>query len=158
MSSLTTNPNQTACITEGLRMMSGVTTRLPRVAYEPLKYDKWEIPAGTPVSVMNYFVNNDPKIFPDPLKFQPERWVEAEEKGVRLDRYMVSFGRGSRSCVGINLAWAELYIALANVISRFDVEPYDTIPERDVLIDRDFFVGVPRVDSQGIRAKVVKVF
>ena len=137
-------------------MMSGVTTRLPRVAYEPLKYEDWEIPAGTPVSVMNYFVNNDPKIFPEPLEFHPERWIEAAEKGVRLDRYMVSFGRGSRSCVGINLAWAELYLALATVISRFELENYDTTAERDILIDRDFFVGVPRADSKGIRAKVVK--
>lgn len=149
-------PYLTACITEGVRMMSGVTNRLPRVAHEPMKYAEWKIPAGTPVSQSNYFVNNHPEIFPDALEYHPERWLEAEEKGFRLDRYMVSFGKGSRSCVGINLAWAELYLTLANVATRFDFEIYDTTAERDVLIDRDFFVGVPRADSQGIRAKVIK--
>lgn len=147
---------QTACITEGVRMMAGVTTRLPRVAHEPMKYREWEIPTGTPVSQMNYVVNNDPKIFPNPFEYHPERWIEAEDKGIRLDRYMVSFGKGSRSCVGINLAWAELYLTLAYVVMRFDMEVYDTLVERDVLIDRDFFVGVPKEESKGIRVKVVK--
>lgn len=40
---------------------------------------------------------------------------------------------------------------------RFDVEVYDTTLERDLLMDRDFFVDVPRADSRDIRAKVVKV-
>ncbi|KAK8022282.1 Cytochrome P450 monooxygenase [Apiospora rasikravindrae] len=150
-------PYLTACIMEGVRMMSGVTTRLPRVAHEPLQYRDWSIPPGTPVSQMNYVVNNDPDLFPRPLEFRPERWVDAPERadGRRLDRYMVSFMRGSRSCIGINLAWAELYLALAHVVARFDLPSYDTTAERDLVIDRDLFVGVPKAESKGIRAKVV---
>ncbi|KAK6851687.1 hypothetical protein PG995_011812 [Apiospora arundinis] len=147
-------PYLTACIMEGLRMMSGVTARLPRVAHEPLLYQEWAIPPGTPVSQMNYVVNNDPKLFPRPLEFRPERWIEADRAGFRLDRYMVSFMRGSRSCIGINLAWAELYLGLAHVVARFNLVPYDTNAERDILIDRDLFVGVPKPESKGIRAKV----
>lgn len=73
-------------------MMSGVTGRLPRVAREPLQYGDWTIPPGTPVSQLNYVVNNDPDLFPHPLEFRPERWVDAppREDGRRLDRYMVS--------------------------------------------------------------------
>ncbi|KAK8092013.1 Cytochrome P450 [Apiospora hydei] len=129
----------------------------PRVAREPLQYRDWSIPPGTPVSQMNYVVNNDPDLFPRPLEFHPERWVDAPERadGRRLERYMVSFMRGSRSCIGINLAWAELYLALAHVVARFDLPPYDTTAERDLVIDRDLFVGVPKPESKGIRAKVV---
>lgn len=79
---------------EGLRMMSGVTGRLPRVAHETLHYQDWAIPAGTPVSQMNWVVNNDPNIFPQPLEFRPDRWIEAERAGIRLDRYMVSCSFG----------------------------------------------------------------
>lgn len=43
----------------------------------------------------------DPTVFPEPTEFRPERWIEAKQKNTRLDRYMVSFGRGSRQCVGI---------------------------------------------------------
>lgn len=136
--------------------MAGVTARSPRVPYEAMKYKEWEIPAGTAISQMNYVVNYDSEIFPDPFNFHPERWIEAEEKGVRLDRFMVSFSRGSRNCVGINLAWAEMYLALAHVITQFDMQVYDTTRERDILIDRDFFVGIPKPESKGIRAKVVR--
>ena len=103
---------------------------------------------------MNWVVNNDPEIFPNPLSFEPERWIEAEEKGFRLDRFMVSFGKGSRQCVGINLAWAELYLTLAYVITQFDMDVFDTTRERDVWIKSDGFVGVPSPDAQGIRVKV----
>lgn len=135
--------------------MYGVTTRLPRVAHEPLKYREYTIPAGTPISQLNYCVHNDSTIFPKPLEYHPERWIEAIDQGIRLDRYLVSFGKGSRSCLGINLAWAELYLGLAYTLSSFDMEIVDTTVERDIHMDRDFFVGIPREDSQGIRAKVV---
>ena len=102
--------------------MHGVTTRLPRVAHEPIRYKEWLIPPDvrdpdrrfimsnlliyfilikTPVSHCNYFVHMDPAIFPDPFEFKPERWIEAQEQGVRLEQHLVSFGRGSRRCVGI---------------------------------------------------------
>jgi cytochrome P450 len=43
----------------------------------------------------------DPKIFPNPEMFRPERWIEAAEKAQNLGRYIVSFSKGSRQCVGI---------------------------------------------------------
>jgi len=43
----------------------------------------------------------DPEIYPEPEKFKPERWIEAAENGIKLDRYFVSFSKGTRSCVGI---------------------------------------------------------
>lgn len=53
------------------------------------------------MSESNYFVHVDPVIFPDPQAFKPERWIEAQEKGIRLDRYLVALTNGSRQCVGI---------------------------------------------------------
>lgn len=43
----------------------------------------------------------DPAIFPNPFEFRPERWLEAKEKDSHLERYLVSFSRGSRQCIGI---------------------------------------------------------
>ena len=40
-------------------------------------------------------------------------------------------------------------------MSRFDMENYETTAERDVRIDRDFFVGVPKAESKGVRATIV---
>ncbi|KAJ4505583.1 hypothetical protein HRR83_008582 [Exophiala dermatitidis] len=149
-------PYLTAAINEGIRLMHGVTTRLPRVSpTEPLRYKDWIIPPGTPVSESNYFVHMDKTIFPNPAEYDPGRWLRAAEAGIRLDRYLVSFTKGSRMCVGINLAYAELYLTVAMIMSRFEMENYETSYETDIRIDRDFFVGVPSPESKGVRAKIV---
>lgn len=91
-------PYLSAVIQEGLRLSYGITTRLPRVASEPLQYKEWSIPAGTPVSETIYFVLMDPTIFPEPDVFRPERWIE---DGQHLSKHQVSFNKGGRQCIGI---------------------------------------------------------
>jgi cytochrome P450 len=49
----------------------------------------------------SYFVHMDPIIFPNPKTFNPERWIEAAKRGENLNKFMVSFGRGNRACVGM---------------------------------------------------------
>ncbi|GAM33997.1 hypothetical protein TCE0_013f01297 [Talaromyces pinophilus] len=149
-------PYMNAVISEALRLMHGVTTRLPRVSHDTIQYKEWTIPPETPVSQCNLFVHMDPTVFPEPADFKPERWIEAKQNNTRLDRYMVSFGRGSRQCVGINLAYAELFLTLGTVLSRFDMKIYKTTTE-DVRVARDYFVGVPEPGSQGVRVTVERV-
>jgi Cytochrome P450 len=43
----------------------------------------------------------DSTIFPNPESYDPDRWIRAAQEGLRLDRYLVSFSKGSRMCVGI---------------------------------------------------------
>lgn len=45
------------------------------------------------------FIHLNPDIYPDPHQFIPERWMGAD-KG-KLDQYLVTFGRGSRACLGM---------------------------------------------------------
>lgn len=56
-----------------------------------------------------------------------------------------------------SLAWAEMYFALASLISGFDFEPEDLVKERDIDFVGDYFVGGVREDSPGVRVKVRKV-
>lgn len=47
-------------------------------------------------------VLHDSRIFPSPLEFMPERWLEASaSKSESLDRYFVAFGKGTRNCQGM---------------------------------------------------------
>lgn len=41
------------------------------------------------------------------------------------------------------------------IMSRFEMENYETSYEADIRIDRDFFVGMPSLESKGVRAKIV---
>ncbi len=143
-------PYFSAVISEGLRTSYGVTTRLPRVApSEALRYKNWVIPPGTPVSETCYFVLMNPMIFPEPEKFDPERWI----KDPMLGKYLVNFGKGSRRCLGLNLAYAELYLTISVLVSRLDFELFETTI-KDIRIAQDFFTAAPDLTSKGVRVRV----
>ncbi|KAF2113499.1 putative cytochrome P450 [Lophiotrema nucula] len=144
-------PYLSAVVMEGLRITWGISTRLPRVAHEPLKYAEWIIPPRTPVSQTTYFISSDPSIFPNPHIFNPDRWLQKD--GRRLDRYLTSFSKGTRGCLGINLAYAELFLTVACVFRRFDIELFETTIH-DVKMVRDAFVPAPRIGSKGVRVLV----
>lgn len=94
-------PYLTAVIKESLRLSNGVSTRLARVAPDRSIYFRdWEIPKGTPVGMTSTLIHQNPDIYPQPLEFIPERWLDPI-KGQRMEMYLVPFSRGSRQCAGI---------------------------------------------------------
>ncbi|EAW12902.1 cytochrome P450 [Aspergillus clavatus NRRL 1] len=150
-------PYLSGVVNESLRLSYALVTRLPRVAPdETLKYGDYMIPPGTPISQSAYFVHQDPTIFPEPQRFHPERWIRAAEKGENLKRFLVSFNKGSRQCLGINLAYAELYRTIAAVARRFDMELYETTLE-DILVNRDLGFGQPETGRFQVQARVTGI-
>jgi cytochrome P450 len=94
-------PYLTACIQECLRLSYGVSARHNRVsAKAPLKYKDSTIPPGTTVSMSTIDVHHDERIYPQSWKYLPERWLGNPQ----LNRYLVTFGKDSRSCIGIKYA------------------------------------------------------
>lgn len=97
-------------------------------------------------------VHQNPSVFPSPKEFRPERWLNNPS----LSRYLVSFSKGSRQCVGINLAYSELYVCLNAIFSRYGSDGPGKIvlfetDESDVELQHDLFVPYPKLDSKGIR-------
>lgn len=65
-------------------------------------------------------LGRDPKSFPDPDVFRPERWIEDKE---RIHPYAVQpFGHGRRDCVGRRFAELELLALLAALVREFRME------------------------------------
>jgi len=89
-------PFLNACIREGLRLSYGVSARSPRLWPKPLHYAGHTIPARTPVSCTIVDHNHNEDIFPDSYSFIPDRWLDPA-----LEQWFFSFGKGSRSCLGI---------------------------------------------------------
>ncbi|RAL08873.1 cytochrome P450 [Aspergillus homomorphus CBS 101889] len=148
-------PYLTAIITETLRLSAPVM-RLPRVApTETLTYNGYELPPGTTLSASAYFIHRDPTLFPEGDTFNPDRWLQGE-KSEHLKRYMVAFSKGSRACVGINLAYNELYLALAYFVRRFDFELYDTTPE-DMELVAETVLQVTRRGFPTVYARITGV-
>lgn len=106
-------------------------------------------------------VHLNPKVFHDPLIFDPERFIEDP----RLKRNLMPFSHGSRQCLGIQLAYAELYLMLGSLWRKFGckedkgdegwLELYQT-DKTDVEMVADRFVPYPKEGSQGIRILVRK--
>jgi cytochrome P450 len=158
-------PFLTAVLKEGLRLGYGTTARSARIAPDtPLKLGDWIIPPGTPVSMTTPLTHHDESIFPNSNSFDPDRWLKADSS--RLEKYLLSFSKGSRACVGLNLAWAELYLCIVGVFGHFGsqdardlsdvgiLQLYET-DATDVALASDMFFPVAKEGSKGIRVKVI---
>ncbi|KAK9415788.1 putative Cytochrome P450-like protein [Seiridium unicorne] len=154
-------PYLTCVIHEGTRLAHGVAGRLTRIApEEDLHYKAGEghvytIPRGTTFGQSSYLVHTDESIYPQPTEFQPERyWSEDSSKPTDALRYLVPFGKGTRMCSGINLAFAELYLTIAAIIGTVDMRIAPGTTERDVTLVQELFVGV-LPEKPGVRVNVL---
>uniref|UniRef100_A0A1B0CD18 Cytochrome n=1 Tax=Lutzomyia longipalpis TaxID=7200 RepID=A0A1B0CD18_LUTLO len=62
-------------------------------------HHKFSIPRGMPVYIPVVGIHRDPKFYPDPLTFNPERF-RVNERGDRNQYVFLSFGQGPRGCIG----------------------------------------------------------
>lgn len=145
-------PYLQAVLKESLRLSLGVVGRLTRINHhEAMVYKEWAIPAGSEISMTQFDLHFNEDIFPDPWEFKPDRWLGAEGKS--REKYLVSFSRGSRACIGVNLAMCELHIALATIVRRFDLRLFET-DRRAVDYKYDYFIPLPETD-RGVRVEVL---
>ncbi|KAF2084174.1 cytochrome P450 monooxygenase-like protein [Saccharata proteae CBS 121410] len=139
-----------AVIKEALRLSLGVVSGLPRIVPAGgAKIAGTAVPGGTIVSSGSTFVHYNATIFPEPREFRPERWLEDSD----LDYWLVSFSKGPRMCLGINLAWTELRLAFAHFFRRFDLELDDASPRE--LVYRDCFL--PHYLGEHVHARLKPV-
>ncbi|KAI1099517.1 putative benzoate 4-monooxygenase cytochrome P450 [Jackrogersella minutella] len=144
-------PYLTGCIKEGLRL-SRFFRRSPRISPDyDLQYKQWIIPKNTPVGMSVSHMLMDPEVYPEPYKFIPERWIGDVDP--RVNRNFVPFVKGSRNCLGMNLAWAEMFIVLG-VLFRPDGHQMSLdCDETDVILIHDSDFGIPKRDSRGLRVR-----
>lgn len=91
----------TSVLMEGLRFSPGLATRMARIAPDrDLLYDRWCIPAGTPVGMTTILMHMNEEMYPEPKKFDPERWTDPEERK-RLSKTYAPFVKGTRMCIGM---------------------------------------------------------
>lgn len=84
------------------------------------------LPAGTEVTVSPHALHHDPRYFPEPTRFDPDRWAPDRVADVPRGAYL-PFGAGNRQCVGTTFAQAELVVTVATIASRWRLVP---VPDR----------------------------
>ncbi|KAI1141301.1 cytochrome P450 [Hypoxylon sp. FL0543] len=130
-------PYLTAVLMEGMRLSPGVASRAARMTDKDLFYGDWRIPAGTPVGMTTILLHTDAEMYPDPMRFNPDRWMGSANRGA-ADRVYAPFSRGTRICLGMHLAWAEMYLLLAAIVQKFDFKIVGAVAS-DFELERDNF-------------------
>lgn len=117
-------------IKESLRILPPVPWNA-RVTSQPTSLGGYELPTGTEVFVSIYHTHHLPQIFPNPEKFDPQRW---ETKEPTMYEYN-PFSAGSRICIGAPFALMEIKIVLAMLLMQYRLQYISQQQlERDALI------------------------
>jgi len=159
-------PYLSAIIQEAHRLTFGLTGRNPRVcpnetvfytqesAVDGSQLQTYRLPAGVSLSASTLLLHTNESLFPDPWSFNPERWLTHDtDMLARRRRCMMSFMPGTRGCLGIHLASAEIAAAVS-AMARCDMRLYETTVE-DVSFLHDYHVMCPRLGSKGVRVEVM---
>ena len=122
-----------------------------RKAIAPFELGGHTIPAGRMVVYSAYETQRDPDIWPDPLRFDPDRWIPGSPTHREPGPFeFVPFGGGYRRCIGFALATQEVKAALVEVLRRVDLEPLAPDPAPTGIATMSPEGGVPcRVTRRG---------
>ena len=88
-----------------------------------------KVPKGIAVTIPMYSIHRDPKLWPNPDKFDPERFTPDAKQSRDPYAYM-PFGHGPHNCIGMRFAQMEMKLVLARILKKysFQVAPDTKIP------------------------------
>jgi cytochrome P450 family 135 len=132
----------TATIQETLRLRPVISIVIRRLT-EPVAIGGYELPAGAAVVPAIHLVHRDPRIYPEPDQFRPERFLE-EPPGTYT---WIPFGGGVRRCLGAAFAQFEMTVVLRELVKRHQIRPSDPAPEPNF---RRAITETPRHDAEVI--------
>ncbi|KAK1856543.1 cytochrome p450 [Colletotrichum chrysophilum] len=157
-----------ATIEEALRMYPSATHRQDRVAPdEDLIFEYADgrtlvLPAGTMVGMTAPLLNKHPAWFTEPRVFNPDRYIEDP----KLFKKHLTFGKGGRQCLGMNLAYQELQTFTAGIFRKYGIydpkvksqegptlELFETVID-DIRMHADYVTPGLRPGSKGVRLRI----
>lgn len=89
-----------------------------RTALHDFTLDGYTIPRNSVVLLSPFVTHRDPRYFPDPMKFDPDRWDPERQRDRHKFAYY-PFGSGPRTCIGEPFAWMEGVLLLAVLAQRW---------------------------------------
>ncbi|KAF6364284.1 cytochrome P450 family 39 subfamily A member 1 [Rhinolophus ferrumequinum] len=130
------------CILETIRLRApGAITRK---VLKPVKILNYTVPSGDLLMLSPFWLHRNPKYFPEPELFKPERWKKANlEKHAFLDSFM-AFGSGKYQCPGRWLALLEIEICIILFFYYYDCSLLDPLPKQSSL----HLLGVQQPEGQ----------
>jgi cytochrome P450 len=138
------------CALPYLNAVARETMRLYPPAYvigrevvEPFELDGYRLEKGAQVLISQYTIQHDPRFFPQPKRFQPQRWLDGAQDALPRFAYF-PFGGGPRVCIGNHFALMEIAIVLATFVRKLAVQlPGDYELETTPLVTLRVSGGLP---------------
>ena len=111
-----------AVVAETLRIYPIVAGTFTRICQSPMELMGYRFEAGTAFVASIYSTHQREELYPQPKQFRPERFLERQYSPYEY----LPFGGGNRRCLGAALALMEMKLALATIVSRFQL----TLPNK----------------------------
>ncbi|CAD7090293.1 unnamed protein product [Hermetia illucens] len=108
-------------VKEALRIRPSVPL-IGRRLTEDTVIDGVNVPNGTNIIIPIYALHNDPDNFPNPQKFDPDRFDPSQTEGRHPFAY-VPFSAGARNCIGQKFALIEIKLVIAKLIMHYELLP-----------------------------------
>ncbi|XP_058448072.1 probable cytochrome P450 4d14 [Malaya genurostris] len=134
-------------IKESLRLLPPVSF-IGRKLVEDVELNGVVVPSGVDVSVPIYVIHRNPKVYPDPERFDPERFSDnAENRRGPYD--YIPFSVGSRNCIGQRYAQMEMKITIIKLLASYQILPGETF--KNIRFKSDLVLR----PAEGIPIKIV---
>ena len=104
-------------IKESMRLYPPIPS-IARLAMEDTVIGGYPVPKGMIISMAPHVIHRDPRWFPEPDAFRPERWTREFEKALPKCAYL-PFSTGPRICIGNSFASMEAVLILATIAQRY---------------------------------------
>ncbi|XP_016840435.1 cytochrome P450 4C1 isoform X2 [Nasonia vitripennis] len=105
-----------ACVKEAWRLYP-VTPLIARQINSPITLQNHDIPVGTTVLINSYLLHRDPRYFPEPERFKPERFLPGASKPPSFA--FIPFSAGSRNCIGYKFATIEVKVTVLALLRAY---------------------------------------
>nr|QST15018.1 CYP4AP5 protein [Diaphanosoma celebensis] len=115
------------CIKEALRLYPSVPAFV-RLTTEPIRIGDYTVPAGCDFLIGAYAMHHNPRIYPDPNVFDPDRFAPEQSAGRHPYAYL-PFSAGPRNCIGQRFAMAEEKVVLSSLLRRFRFQLSSSAPK-----------------------------
>jgi cytochrome P450 len=103
-------------VTESMRLYPPAWI-IGRRAIDEYRLNEYVVPPRSILVMSPYIIQRDPRFYPDPDRFDPDRWTPEFRAGLPKFAYF-PFGGGPRQCIGESFAWMELILLVATIAQQ----------------------------------------
>ncbi|KAJ8713130.1 hypothetical protein PYW08_008434 [Mythimna loreyi] len=145
-------PYLEACVDETLRLYPVLGNLAREVMDDYVLPTGLKLDVGVRVHIPVYHMHHNPDYFPEPEKYQPERFLAENKNDIKPYTYF-PFGSGPRLCIGMRFAKMQVMSGLITFLKKYKVELAPGMPETLVLDSRTFLT---QPKDHGILLKLTK--